>query len=474
MFKIKSLLLVFYLGVMSCSSQPQRSMESYRFASSCEGKIMKAASVKTYDHAEISNLLSDSNKQTELIDHWVSLSEYFEVCPHLNVIISPNDDSINFFPEQRGWIEMLPQLEKTLSQLLDNRKSDFIKDNKDLRVGEIVILINGVQWVKNKDSDFVDLPWYFNYPQDAYQLYCNGIDCIQYVNFRPGTYGGGKPQVNQNKCLTSKGDADLGLSGGNIHVLHDIAFIGHNVLRAGYDIGEVLNQKHRSLTKQRLEKIQCDSSTSLDTVQSRIKQVLGVNHIVWVGSEEKLDLGRSDGEARLYSGVSSSNGWQPFYHIDLFFLPLHFDQSDKTLYYFIADAESRWQKTHDLYDDDYKELLKKLNASLDSTEEYIQRQLKSKNIHGVPIKIPMNVVRKNPSEFGNIAAFLNGHMDSEYYFMPNFATSLRDSGYKKAKDSTVSKFNEYLPRFGRKLVIVTDTYGSNSALHCELFVYDRK
>lgn len=366
--------------------------------------------------------------------------------------------------------------------------SDLKAEFKSLSSQELIELELGIQSVMDSISrleNFNESPFVFvtndsrnqkdscgryTYPRDRYLRFVSGNSSenryTYYYNAVTSGEGSCESDINfpGQRVVTSK----LAVESGNLHVIDDLAFIGYNILMDGYVKQPYSEGIHRMVDK-RLSVLECANCNDKQ-IEKSISEIIG-KEIVWVGSEQHMFSGIHDSEFNVPDSVGRS--WVPIYHLDLYFLPIDYNESEKTLKYAIADPNQVWQNPNKCNNTYAKGMFKKrisaLEQSLLCTEEFINNQLNSKGVEGIPIRIPMYIESEGNFDTGAfefITASLNGILEDSLYYMPFYEDYGSNEYYKMTFDSAVLRLNE----LGIKVNPIASTrYNWDSALHCMVY-----
>lgn len=468
--------------------QPATSADSYKIGTSCQGHITRVVCTK---HVATSILLLDEESKaqvaTQLIKEFGELASYFSVCPSVyfsdakqldgGEALKPNPKNVeNYQAQAHVFAEMLNEKWNALRAAVTSGKNAAVS-HVDAS-SDINVVVNGVPL--NKKADKYTPPWYVKWPQDVYLLYRK--DATSHVRLNWGVKNipvGDAELLMDNPCTGTVKRDRLHLSSGNIHVLEDIAFIGHNVLQEGYNYDAAVVRQHKSEVLKRLTALGLDTTHTLKEVEQKLLKSLGVKHIIWVGSPTKMVHAEYDREALNYRGSRNfpKQAWQPFYHIDLFFQPakISTEKNARIFTYFIADAAKKWQLPEDLKDTAFVRKIEALNAMLLATEKHVNSQIKEQGMVPKAVRIPMFIKATSTGYFGKVYAFLNGLMETNRFFMPVYHASPNAdhwASYKAAHKQALLKVKEVM---GNENVVevYSSTYSYQSALHCEVFVTQR-
>lgn len=265
--------------------------------------------------------------------------------------------------------------------------------------------------------------------------------------------------------ISEKTEPLVGLKGGNMFVYEEIAFIGADEL--------VKYGRHESL-RQRIGAASADPSGIESALRNSIFGSSQKGHIIWVGSTSESD--------RLSTTYDAGLGFQPMYHIDLFFHPIGYltkeHEVEKEFFYFIGSMEpgkyAAGQKTY----------YEPIQNFLSRTGQLLFDQIKGLGYKPRPVRIEQSVwfdISPTGGVAPNFTIFLNGLLYSDgkrsKYLFPKDSSVSRPNTWKgkrfaELECSAKSKMEDLLGK-GNVIDVGSGDYTGISGLHCLVKVLKR-
>lgn len=198
-----------------------------------------------------------------------------------------------------------------------------------------------------------------------------------------------------------------------------------------------------------------------------LKKVFAVNQITWLGNQAPLNISS-------FNHFGQKASYQPFFHLDLFLLPLGTNGSGQPQFA-LASLENEFLHG---FDDDNQADLQQIREALDSTETQIKRAFGSL---AEVIRIPCLLMLAG--KILRLMSHCNGHCEKGYngrrVLLPDFEPGLHGSQLMKGLIRKLqSRVKELFTQKGIQAHFIAGDYfrkaNNCGALHCETQIVQRK
>jgi hypothetical protein len=491
-------LLAVSLLLLTCCNQ-RGNFSNEELASTTEGEINSV--VASY-HVIFSDAAKDflkgedsfSNFRQQLCDHFETVCAFLiieddglralspaELKAFKEKLINVQDKNHGFFSDRKldSLIpaNSIPEINqdtstysRTRSTFQDNTINDFLLVLEMIDKGDSLAgCRTTIQRQAFKDGS--------KYPQDRFHLFQKGsvrstpiIKAFSHQAMSGSNWNG-------DLCINNLTESCIPNKGGNMFVLGDFVFLGMNLLKRGLTRHEVggdkMHQKEsNSSVDQRLSIINLKSGACESTIIKRL-EYLTRKKPIWIGFDSEQITIAKDPEFSI-DKRDGTMGWQPFYHIDLFFHPIKIE--DNKLFYMIADLSPRWQATCPI-GSVYNKSLEILRSNIREVEKFINAQLSDHSLVGVAIPVPVlcepGYKCQNPPDY--FYTYVNGLLETRegarIYYLPDYLAPSDSVNPDLALEYTASLLVNSGCVDQTESILVDSNDGS--AVHCTVFVSDR-
>jgi len=261
------------------------------------------------------------------------------------------------------------------------------------------------------------------------------------------------------------------LCNGNTSTLDPLIIKGGNLFRCDsiVFIGSDAKYKYSNCSRYS-NSLGLDTHQPLAQVEAKlVEQIAGSN-----GKAALIWAGRGEGKKKNCRFDDDDLGFQPLYHLDMYFHPLgRFNESaPQSYYYLVSTLDTQFHHIKD-WTNNQRDEFETLRMNLEQSADSLCADIEKLKLTPVPIEIPLLVDFDNDSIVGYVA-FVNGHSSvsrsSACFYMPYYKHLVASSDthpnfkYEMALRSTISNLEKYDIHVDSVPTIASD----KSGLHCQV------